>query len=182
MRSEVSSAATMSGQTMTSAVVGERAGGDLAARRLLEQDLERLVDEVGQLGVGRDEVGRRARVVLGLRHEVDRDERGHRGLVGEHEDLGGAGEHVDAHVAHDELLGGGHVRVAGADDLVDARDGLGAVRERGDRLRAADLVDLVDAGLGGGGERVRVHGAVGRGRHDHRDLVDAGHHAPESRS
>ena len=154
------------------AVVGERARGDLAARRLVEQDREGLLDEVGQLGVGGDEVRRGARVVLGLRHEVDGDERGHGGLVGEDENLAGAGEHVDAHVAHDELLGRGHVGVAGADDLVDARDGVGAVRERGDRLRAADLVDLVDAGLGGCRERVRVHGAVGRGRHDHRDLVD----------
>ena len=63
----------------------------------------------------------------------------------------------------------------GPDDLVDARDGVGAVRERGDRLRAAHLVDLVDARLGGGRERVRVDRAVGRGRHDHRDLLDARH-------
>ena len=134
---------------------------------------QRLVDQVGQVGVGRHQVRRRARVVFGLRHQIDRDECRHGGLVGEHEHLGGAGEHVDAHVAHHELLGGGDVRVARTDDLVDARDGVGAIGERGDRLSAADLVDLGDTGLRGGGQRVGVHRAVRRRRHDHRDLVDA---------
>ena len=38
-----------------------------------------------------------------------------------------------------------HVRVARADDLVDARDRLRSVGERGDRVRAADRPHLVDA-------------------------------------
>ena len=156
------------------AVVGERARGDVAARRLGEQQLDRLLDEAGQLGVGGDQVRRGARVVLGLGHQVDGDEGRHGALVGQDEDLAGTGEHVDADVTHDELLGGGHVGVAGADDLVDARYRVGAVRERGDRLSAADAVDLVDADLGCRRERVGVDRAVGRGRHDHDDLVDAG--------
>ncbi len=112
--------------------------------------------------------------MLGLGHQVDGDEGRHRALVGQDEDLAGTREHVDADVTHDELLGGGDVGVAGTDDLVDARYRVGAVRERGHRLGAADTVDLVDADLGRGRERVGVDRPVGRGRHDHDDLVDAG--------
>jgi hypothetical protein len=53
-------------------------------------------------------------------------------VVGEHADLARAGEHVDAHVAHDELLGGGDVRVARTDDLVD-RAGWSRYRTRAPR-------------------------------------------------
>ena len=53
-----------------------------------------------------------------------------------------AGHHVDADLAEHLALGGGDIGVAGADDLGDRRDGLGAVGERGDRLRAADAIDL----------------------------------------
>ena len=64
---------------------------------------------------------------------------------------------VGAGGAGDGELGGGDVEVAGADDLGDGRDGLGAEGEGGDGLRAADRVELVDAGEPGGGE-----GLVGR--------------------
>ena len=54
-------------------------------------------------------------------------------------------------------LAGGDVRVAGPDDHVDRADGLGAVGQRGDRLRAADPVHLVDADERGRRERGRGH-------------------------
>ena len=66
--------------------------------------------------------------------------------IGEHDDLGRPGDHVDADDAEHPPLGRRDIGVAGADDLGDRRDGLGAVGERGDRLRAADAVDFVDAG------------------------------------
>jgi hypothetical protein len=52
--------------------------------------------------------------------------------------LARAGEHVDADLTRDELLGGGDPAVPGADDDVDGGHGAGAVRQRGDGLGAAD--------------------------------------------
>ena len=61
------------------------------------------------------------------------------------EEVARAGEAVDADVAGDQSLRLLHVEVARPGDDVDARNGLRAVRERGDRLRTAHRVDLVDA-------------------------------------
>ena len=73
-------------------------------------------------------------------------------------------------ISGDLTLRGGDVGVPRADDDVDGPDGLGAVRERGDRLRAADAVHLVDAGECGSGQRRRGDCAVGTGRDAQRDL------------
>ena len=67
-------------------------------------------------------------------------------VVGEDQNFRRAGDHVDADLAEDAALGGCDKGVAGTDDLGDRSDGPGAIGERGDRLRAADAVDLVDAG------------------------------------
>jgi hypothetical protein len=123
-------------------VVGERASDDLGARRVGEQQLERLLDLVRQRGIVGDQVGGGAWIVLGLRHEVDRHECGLGRRVREDEHLARTGEHVDADVTHHELLRRSHVCVAGADDLVHARDRARTVCQRGHGLRAADLVDL----------------------------------------
>ena len=69
----------------------------------------------------------------------------------------------------DGEFGGGDEEVAGADDLVYARDGGGAEGEGGDGLRAADAVELGDAGEVGGGEGLER----GFGRADD-DACDAG--------
>lgn len=63
-------------------------------------------------------------------------------------------------------LGGGHVDVAGADDLVHPRHAFGAVGQRGHGLCPADGEDTVDAGDAGGGEDDLVDLAA-RGRYDH---------------
>ena len=68
------------------------------------------------------------------------------GLVGEDQHLGRAGDHVDADLAEHQPLGRRDIGVAGPDDLGDRRDRRGAVGERRHRLRAADAIDLVDAG------------------------------------
>ena len=99
-------------------------------------------------------------------------------LVGEDQHLGGPGDHVDADLAEHQPLGGRHIGVAGADDLGDRLDGLGAVGERRHRLRAADAIDLVDAGELRGREHQRRELAVGR-RHHHdeaRHARDLGGH------
>ena len=47
------------------------------------------------------------RVVLGLGQEIGGDPARVAGLVGEDQDLGRSGNHVDAHSAEDDALGGG---------------------------------------------------------------------------
>ena len=78
------------------------------------------------------------------------------GVVGEDQHLGRPGDHVDADLPEHPALGGGHISVAGADDLGDRRDGFGAIGERRDRLRAAHPIDFVDAGDAGGGQHERI--------------------------
>ncbi len=151
------------------AVVGEGAGGDVAAReglQLLGEGAAEGFDQGGVVGDG-DRAGED--VVLGLGEQVGGDEGRVGAVVGEDQDLAGAGDAVDVDEPEDLALGGGDVGVAGADDLVDAGDLAGAERGGGDRLGAADGEDPVDAGELGG----QQHDGVGaRGEED--DLGDAG--------
>ena len=164
------------------AAVVERGAGDLLARALRDEALRGGEHAVGQLGVAGHEIAARQGVVLGLGHEVGRHHDGVGRGVGQHADLGGASHHVDAHVAGDVALGGRHVGVAWPHDLVDRRDGLGAVGHGCHGLGAAHGVDLVHARERRGGERVGVEAAVPlrRGHHDHaghaRDLGGDGVH------
>jgi hypothetical protein len=88
--------------------------------------------------------GRRVDIVLRLRQHVGGEMA--RVAVGrDDEDFGGAGDEIDADFAGEQLLGGGDVDVAGADDAVGARHGAGAVGEGGDGLRAAHFEDVLDA-------------------------------------
>ena len=98
--------------------------------------------------------------------------------VGEDQHLGRAGDHVDADRAEHQPLGGRDIGVAGPDDLGDRLDRLGAVGERRHRLRAADAVDLVDAGELGRRQHQRVELAVRRRHHhdDARHARDLGRH------
>ena len=140
------------------------------ARPSAEQLRERRVDRVGDVGVPRDEHGGAAGAVLGLREEIGGDELGGNAAVGHDHHFRRPGERVDADDAGDLTLGRGHVRVPGPDDDVDRPDRLGAVRQRGDRLRATDAVHLVDADRSGGRERGSGTSAVGPGRHAQHDL------------
>ena len=112
--------------------------------------------------------------MLGLGKQVGGDPGGVVLAVGDDQDLRRPGDHVDADGAEDLALGGGHVGVARADDLVHRSDGFGAEGEGGDGLGAADAVDLGDAGQLGGGQHQRIEDAIGR-RHRHHQALDAGH-------
>ena len=81
--------------------------------------------------------------------------------VGEDHDLGRTGGQVDADLAEDLELGGGHPGVARPDDPVDRRDaGVGQpVGERPDRLGAAGDDELVDPDEAGGAGEDRVDAA-----------------------
>ncbi len=65
-------------------------------------------------------------------------------------------------------------QVARPDDHVHGGQSLDAVGQGGDRLGAADAVDLGDAQLVADGQQVGVVRAVRRRRHDDGDLLDAG--------
>ncbi len=66
-------------------------------------------------------------------------------VVGDDQRLGRPGEEIDADAAEQLPLGLGDIGVAGPDDHVDRRDGLGAERHGGDRLHAAEHENLVGA-------------------------------------
>ena len=66
-------------------------------------------------------------------------------LVGDDEDFARPGQLIDADLAEHLALRLVHIRVAGADDLVDGRNGLGSVGHCGDRLCAADTEDAIRA-------------------------------------
>ena len=77
--------------------------------------------------------------MLGLGQQVRCDELGIGSLVGEHGDLGGAGEQIDPDPAEQLAFGLGHERVARTDDHVDGLPALpSAERHRRQRLHAPE--------------------------------------------
>ena len=112
--------------------------------------------------------------MLGLGHQVGRDVRRDRAVVGQDPDLGRTGFGVDAAPALDEPLGGGDVDVAGAGDDVDRTAPRDPVRQHRNGLGAADGPHLRYAEQGAGGQHDGVRQAVGlRGARDG-EAVDAG--------
>ena len=69
-----------------------------------------------------DQDGLRRLVVLGLGQQIDRDVARIVRRIGEHDDLGRAGDGIDADAAEHLPLGLGDIGVAGADDAIDRRD------------------------------------------------------------
>ena len=106
--------------------------------------------------------------MLGLGDQVGGDAAGSAVGVGEDHPLGRAGGQVDADLAADLELGGGHPGVAGADDPVDRVEAgvRQPVREGADRLGAAGDDERLDPEQAGGAEQDRVDGAVAVGRAD----------------
>ena len=76
-------------------------------------------------------------------------------------------------VAEDHALGGLNEDVAGAKNLVDGGDRLGAVSEGGYGLRAANGEDSIDVGDGRGSKDDRSYGTIGAGGSYQNDLPDA---------
>ncbi len=109
--------------------------------------------------------------VFGLGEQVGGDVTRIGAVVGQHEQLAGAGEHVNADFAEEQAFGGGDVGVAGPEDFRDAPDRFRAERHGGDGLRAADLINLGRPGQPRGVEERRVD----RRRAADDDLAAAGH-------
>ena len=129
--------------------VRERAFDELAAREPCLLYVDRCDDGARELGARRHEQHLRVRAMLGLRQQVGGDERCVGVGVGDDEHLGRPGRIVARGTGRIAI----HLRfrfrdpgVAGAEDLVDLRHALGAVRHRGDRLRAAELEHALHAG------------------------------------
>jgi hypothetical protein len=137
---------------------------------------QRRLDAVGEGGVVGDEDRLGELVVLGLGEEIDRDQAGIVGGIGEDDDLGGAGDGIDADAAEDLPLGLGDIGIAGADDAIDGGDGSRAIGEGRHGLGAADAVGLGDAGEAGGGgdEGGKNPARAGHGHDDARNPGDAG--------
>ena len=109
------------------------------------------------------------------REQVHRHPVGRRAAVGQHQDLAGAGDHVDADLAEHAALGAGHVGVARAGDLVDARHGLRCRRPARPSACAPPMVKARrHARHMRRGQHQRVLLAARR-RHHHDDFADAGH-------
>ena len=83
--------------------------------------------------------------MLGLAEQIGRADFAVHAVVGDDQRLGRAGEQVDADAAVELALRLRHIGVARPDDHVDRPDRAGAERHRGDRLHAAEHVDLVRA-------------------------------------
>ena len=114
-----------------------------ARGRSLQLALDRALHRSAEGGIVGDQDRLRRGVMLGLGQQVGGDPVRIVAAVGDHQHFRRAGDHVDADRAEHLALGGRDIGVAGADDLGDRADGLGAIGKRGDRLRAADAVDLV---------------------------------------
>ena len=110
--------------------------------------------------------------MLGLAQEVSGDDHRVGGLVCDDQDLGRAGDEVDAHLPEQPALGLDDVRVARAHEEVDRVDRLGPERQRGQCLDAAQDVDLVCSGEMHGGDGGVGHAPVER-RRAGRDPLDA---------
>ena len=102
--------------------------------------------------------------MLGLAEQVGGADFAVDAVVGDDQRLGRAGEQVDADAAEQLALGFRHIGVAGADDHVDRLDRLGAERHGGDRLHAAEHIDLVGAAEMHGGDDRRMRPALERRR------------------
>ena len=112
--------------------------------------------------------------MFGLRKEVHRHPLGRRRAIGDDQDLGRAGDHIDTHRAEHAALGGRHISIAGTDDFVDLRHGLGTVGQRRHRLRAADGEHPVYPGNRRGCQYQLIFFAARR-RHDHDEFTHARH-------
>ena len=132
-------------------VLGDRFARDGGGGERGQLALDFSGDGGGQALGGGEQDGGGVHIVLGLRQHVG-GEVARIAFGGDDQDLGGAGDEIDADFAGEQFLGGGDVDVAGADDAVGARHGARAEGEGRDGLRAAHLKDVTHAQQGRGAE------------------------------
>ena len=132
--------------------------GDRRARQARKLALDRGRDRFCKRRAVGDQDRLRGSVMLRLGQQIGGDPIRVAALVGDDEHFRRPGDHVDADRAENTALGGGDIGVSGPDDFRDGRNGLRAIGQRRDRLRAADAINFVDAReLGGGKHQRRDH-------------------------
>ncbi len=117
---------------------------DVRPARSRQATLERTQDALGRFLADRQGENRCLGVVLGLCQQLAGDGLEIGMLFGDRQDFTWAGGGVDSHPVRNLELRFRHVGVAGADDPIHARDGLGAIGHRPNRARAPDGEDPVD--------------------------------------
>ena len=125
-------------------------------------------------GVPGDENRLRIFIVFGLREQIHCQPVGIGPAVGNDQDLGGAGDHVDAHLPEYRALGRRHIDIARPDDLVDPRNAPSAISQRRHGLGTAQREYPVDPGKMRRSQHQFVDDAIRR-RHDHDDFAHTGH-------
>ena len=141
-----------------------RFAGDVGGGKQREQPVDLahgLARKLLRIG---NEDGGRGRAVLGLAEQIGGADLAVDAVVGDDQRFGRAREQIDADAAEELALGFRHVGVAGPHDHVDGADGLGAQCHGGDRLHAAEHVDVVGAAEVHGGDDGRVRPALERRR------------------
>src|ERR1700692_3102677 len=102
--------------------------------------------------------------MLRLRHQVTSDENWV-ALLADENSFGRTRQELNSTIERNQLLGRGHVAVAGADDLTHARNTLGSIGEGGNGLRPTHAVELTHA------EKCRSsQSRLGRARRHHANL------------
>ena len=120
--------------------------GDRRAGQVLSASAAALATAGPKVGVVGDEHGLRLLVMFGLGQQVEGEMRRVIFASAMISDFRGAGDGIDPDLAENLALGLGDIGIAGADDGSTGAISGGAIGERGHRLRAADAVNLVDAG------------------------------------
>ena len=141
---------------------------------LLGHPLHRILDRVEDHRLDGRGDHESVRAVLGLGTEVEGDPLRPRRVAGDHHQLRGSRDAVDADLPHQLALGLLDIAVAGARDHVDRLDHLRPDRQSGDRLGAAERVDLIRASDRRRREdQVRDRPFTLRGRSGEHDAADA---------
>ncbi len=144
-----------------SAKIIPRGARDFRTRKRRKLRFNSALDFICERLIVSNENRLRVDVVLGLRQQIGRDPVGVGATIRDHQHLGWTGDHVDADLAEHQALRGGHISVAGADDLRHRLDGRGAIGQRRHRLCAADAVDFGHAAQLRRRQHQRIELAVG---------------------
>jgi hypothetical protein len=119
--------------------------GYLFARQRLQLTLNRAGNMIGKLCIVRDQNGLGDWIMLSLGQQVGGNPVRIAVLVGNHQNFGRAGNHVDTNRAEHTALGGGNKGIARPDNLGNRLDRLSTKCQGCYRLRAANAVDLGNA-------------------------------------
>ena len=154
--------------------VGVHAGaGNGGAWQLRNLHLQLGLHGLGQLPAVGDQHRAGQLVMLGLAQQVGGYPCGVAAAVCQHQNLGRAGNHINANLAENLALCRCNVDISGADNLVHGGHALGAVGKGGHGLCAAGFENQVNARNDSRGQNGGVHLAIAARGGGHNNLLDA---------